>query len=92
MVDSDVKLLRSGDLIEADIDDDKVMMSVESGMYFGLNPVAARVWELLAQPRNMTEVVEVLTQEFDVDPDQCRSDVAHFIEQLNENKLISVQA
>lgn len=83
------KILRSDELVEANIDDDKVMMSVESGLYFGLDAVASRVWELLEKPLNVSELVDILTQEFDVDATQCLEDIEPFINTLHEHKLIS---
>jgi hypothetical protein len=88
-MNAEAKILRSDDLVEADIDNDKVMMHVDSGLYFGLDAVAARVWELLEQPLSINELVDSLTQEFDVEADQCRSDIESFITKLQENKLIA---
>lgn len=85
----EAKILRSDELVEANIDDDKVMMSVESGLYFGLDAVASRVWELLETPLNVSELVDILTKEFDVDSTQCLEDIEPFINMLHEHKLIS---
>lgn len=35
------------DIVASDIDDEKVMMSVEMGRYYALDPVGSRVWELI---------------------------------------------
>ena len=87
----EVKLVRSEDLVEADIDNDKVMMDIESGLYFGLDAIAARIWALLEQPLSVSELVNILTQEFDVDAEQCRKDLEPFLAKLQENNLISFE-
>ena len=86
------KFLRVGNVVEANIDDEKVMMCVETGNYFGLNAVAARVWDHLAEPISMSDLIGLLTQEFDVDAQECRRTVEPFIEQLIESKLISFES
>jgi len=54
---SDTSLLtKSPDLIATDMDGETVMMSIESGEYFGLGGVGGRVWELLAQPMTLDQL------------------------------------
>jgi hypothetical protein len=47
------------DLVTSDLEGE-VVMSIESGNYFGLNPVGSRIWELIEQPVKVAEVVEKL--------------------------------
>lgn len=41
-------------------DGELVVLSLEDGMYYGLNAVGARVWTLLEQPRTVRELQESL--------------------------------
>jgi len=70
------------------MDDEIVMMHPESGKYFALNPVAARIWELLETPHNLQEIVSKLLTEFDVTPETCKAQVSDFLENISEKKLI----
>ena len=82
--------IRNTTVIGTQIDDDLVMMDSDQGRYFGLNPVARKIWELLEQPLTQEALVEKLVAVYDITPEQCRKDIAPFIAQLTENKLISV--
>jgi len=81
--------IRNEEVIEADIDGEKVMMDIDSGHYFGLDVIAVRIWQLLEQPMSLVQLVEQLTNEFEVTADQCITDIAPFLADLEKNGLIS---
>ncbi|MBK6454748.1 MAG: PqqD family protein [Gemmatimonadetes bacterium] len=66
------------------------MMSVEQGMYFGLDGVGPRIWSLLATPRTFGDLCRELQHEFDVEPDVCRDEVQGFLSELMESGLVHV--
>jgi len=53
MINDKIKFVRNKRLLASRMDDEIVMMHPESGKYFALNPVAARIWELLETPHNL---------------------------------------
>ena len=81
-------LVRQPDLVATDMDGETVMMSIERGEYFGLNSVGSRVWELLARPTSLDELVARICAEFRVDEATCRSDLHTFAEDLLKNGLV----
>jgi coenzyme PQQ synthesis protein D (PqqD) len=71
--------------------DEAVILDMASGSYFGLDPVGARIWQLLVQPMPFAEIAERLALEYDVPPGQAESDVVHFVEELKANGLLRVE-
>jgi hypothetical protein len=71
--------------------DEAVILDMASGSYFGLDPVGARIWQLLVQPMSFAEIVERLVREYNVTPGQAESDLVHFVEELKVNGLLSVE-
>ena len=67
------------DIDTTDIDEDKVMMDLEKGQYFALNSVGSRI----------SEVVNTLLSEYDVDRETCEKSVMEFIEGLDNAGLLS---
>jgi len=76
-------------LIATDMDGETVMMSIERGEYFGLGGVGSRVWELMAQPTSLAEIVRVICAEFEVDEAVCQADMQTFVDELIENGLVT---
>ena len=76
------------DIDTTDLDGDKVMMDLEKGQYFALNSVASRIWEELENPVKVSNIVESLLKEYEVEKDTCEESVIEFIEGLNNAGLI----
>lgn len=70
---------------------EQAILQLDSGKYFGLNPVGARVWQLLAQPRTVSEVLATLLAEYEVPADRCRADLLALLHKLHAAGLIAVQ-
>jgi hypothetical protein len=79
------------DIIASNIDDEKVMMSVERDEYFGLDPVGSRVWDLIDKPIRVTDLVDLLIPNYDVDRETCERDVLAFLEELQERGILQVE-
>jgi len=81
---------RNPELVSSNVDGEKVMMSIESGEYFGLDSVGSRIWELIENPIQVEKLIELLLDEFDVEKEQCEADTVDFLDQLFEKRLIII--
>lgn len=78
------------DLIAAEADGEVLMMDVESGNYFGLNAVASFVWHQLEAPRTVADVCAVIQSEFEVDEEQCMTDLLAHLQAMIADGLVVV--
>ena len=74
------------------LDDEMVLLNLDSGEYFGLNDTGTRVWELLAEGHSRTEVVDCLIEEFEVDVEIASSHVATLCGELLEAGLLAEES
>lgn len=79
----------SPEILHSRIDDEVVLMSIEADSYFGLDPIASRIWELLEQPLDLDELVAKLMEEYEVDADTCRQDAQALLEDMQGRGLIA---
>jgi hypothetical protein len=80
---------RTDDVFAAPLDGSTLLLNVTTGLYHGLNPVAARIWDLLAEPIDEDGLVATLVAEFDVAEEDCRREVAAFLSGLHERGLVT---
>jgi hypothetical protein len=66
------------------------LLNLETGVYFGLNAVGSRMWELLVTMKDIDSILECLLGEFDVSGDVLKQDLTNLINTLEEKKLIEV--
>jgi hypothetical protein len=69
-------------------EDGAVLLDIEQGVCFSLNPVGLRIWELLKKRCSLEEIADALAQDFSVPRTQLLSDAAEFIEALEAKHLI----
>lgn len=82
------KYKRNNNTIAGKLDDGLVMMDIEKGKYFSLNPVATRIWELLEQPKELNDLCNILMDEYDVESEQCESETRACLKKLAEIGLV----
>ena len=80
--------MRSADILAANVDGELVMMSMEAGNYYSIGGIGTLVWELLAEPKSMDELVDNVVADYDVERERCAADVAVFVDELLGLKLI----
>ena len=80
----------SDDTVFRELGGEAILLQLEAGMYFGLDPVGTRLWQLMAERGNLREVFEIARQEFDVDAATLERDLLALVTQLAEKKLVSL--
>ena len=71
------------------VDDETVLLDLDSGSYFALNDVGARIWELCDGDRSVDDIVSTITAEYDVDTETARRDVVELLSMLAEEQLLA---
>ncbi|ATW28172.1 lasso peptide biosynthesis PqqD family chaperone [Candidatus Formimonas warabiya] len=83
-------IIQTTGLVAADLDGEKAMMSVEKGKYYGLDATGSCIWELIAKPVTVKEVIEALMDQYDVDETTCQKDVLVFLNKMVDEGLVSI--
>jgi hypothetical protein len=83
-------VVQVADLLSTTLEGNTVLMSLEQGKYYGMDSVGSRIWELISQPRAVTEVCDRLMDEYDVAGDRWVQDVLIFLNDLQNENLLKV--
>ena len=77
--------------VSCNLAEEAVILNLKAGVYYGLNSVAARIWNLIQEPRTVSEIREAILEEYDVDPDRCESDLLALLRDLTAKDLVKAQ-
>jgi hypothetical protein len=72
------------------VGEEVVMLDLAGGTYFGLDPVGARIWELMADGKTLGEIRDQMLQEYEVTREELERDILRLAEELNGQGLIQV--
>lgn len=77
-------------LMVSEVEGELVMMDVEKGSYYGLDPVAARIWQSVQQPTSVGDVCAQMLEHYDVEPETCQTEVLAFVVDLERAGLVAL--
>jgi len=78
------------DVLSQDVGEETVILSIESGNYFGLNQVGSRIWSLLQEGRPVQAVIATLVKEYEVSEERLKTDMQQFLSSLLSQGLIRI--
>lgn len=76
------------DVVARAVGDETILLDLETGTYFTLNPVGALVWRGLEQAESIDQIVERIVSEYDAPAAQVKSDVAQLLGELTRRGLV----
>ena len=79
---------RSEDQIHTNLDQEVVVLNLQSSLYYGMDEVGAFTWEAISDPQQVGQVCQKVADEFGVTVEQCRDDIIGFLEQLEKAGLV----
>jgi hypothetical protein len=78
--------------VSCPLGEESAILNLKNTVYYGLNPVGARVWNLLQQERTVGELRDAILDEYDVDAVRCESDLLELLEKMRSEGLIQVKS
>ncbi len=81
---------RTKGFVTAPVNNELMMLNVERGAYYSLDPIAAKIWELIESPTSVRDIVTALQARYAVSQQECQGDVLLFLAKLHENGMIEL--
>jgi hypothetical protein len=79
---------RTGYWLEAQVNDELLMMHGDSGRFISLNETGAHLWACLAEPKSADSLADELCAEFEVGPATARADVDAWLDAMHAEKAV----
>jgi hypothetical protein len=72
-------------------EDGGIVLDIDHGQMFRLNPVGALILELLGRGRPETEIAKEISRQYSISEETAVADVREFLKSLEEHKLVRTQ-
>ena len=76
--------------ISCKIEGETALLQLDDGVYYGLDPVGSRIWDLIQEQRIVSDLRDTVCTEFEVDSVTCERDLLDLLNSLAEARLIEV--
>jgi len=87
-LDSHVRI--NDDVLFQELQGEAVLLNLKSGVYFGLDPVGTRIWQLFPDNERLADVAKAIVTEYEVTEDRCATDLLALVADLEKQGLVSV--
>ena len=88
---SKLGLKKNQDIVSSALmDDELVLLNVETGNYFVLDRVAARIWELFDDSISFDEIVKKIVERYEVSFKQAEDDIHDFLKELQNKGIVEI--
>lgn len=74
-----------------EVGEETILLDTRGGLYFSLDPVGTRMWQLIRQHGALRPVYETLLTEYDVTPERLETDLLALTEKMIAKGLAGVQ-
>src|SRR5258708_2301581 len=78
------------DVLSQELNGEAVLLNLKTGVYFGLDAVGTRVWQLFSERQAVAHVLDALVAEYDVPREQCSHDLLALIAKLQDHGLVTL--
>ena len=87
---ADLVIQRTEDQISKDLEGEGVVLNLENDVYYGLDAVGTRIWDLISEPRRIGEILDIILDEYEVEPGRCECDLRELVQSMLDEGLIQV--
>jgi len=79
-------------VIARQVGEETAILNLESGVYFGLDRIGARIWQLMAEGNTLAGICDTMQEEYEVDREVLEEDVVRLAQELfNQGLIISAE-
>jgi len=75
-------------VLSRELSGETVLLNLESGVYYGLDAIGTRAWNLLTQSKTLADVCSIMVEEYEVSADALSHDLAALVTDLCEKQLL----
>ena len=84
------RIVVSSDQLSCDLAGEAAILNLKSGVYYGLDPVGARIWTLVQAPVTFAQIRDALLAHYDVEEVRLDADIRDLLGKLAEQGLIDI--
>lgn len=77
------------DVLSKTVNDEEVIVNLNTGTYFGLNPTGTVIWNHLKKGSDSAVILNDLLEQFDASEDELRQDLEQFVTHLQSQNMLN---
>jgi hypothetical protein len=88
---TNTRIIASDRVVGCEIDGEIVLLHLDTGIYFGLNPVGAEIWNYIREEKSLEQIRDHLLSRYDVPRSRCETEVRALLGNLVAQGLAGIR-
>lgn len=84
-------VVATSEQVSCDLDGEVVILDLRNGIYYGLDAIGARIWNMLQKPTTVGAIRDAILLEYDVEADRCEQDLLAFLQDMGDKGLVEMR-
>lgn len=76
--------------VDSRVGEETVILHLDSAIYFGLDEIGTRSWELLKAGKSPAEIIAAIVTDYDVEREVVEADLRSLLEDMQKNGLVEI--
>jgi hypothetical protein len=91
IIDAATTVVASSEQVSCGLADEAAILNLKNSVYYGLDRVGARIWNLVQEPILVSAICDAIVREYDVDTGRCERDVIYLLQRLAAEELVEIK-
>jgi len=91
MMDLQAIPVASEDFCVREVGDETVFLTQSGSEVLSLNGVGSFVWQQVNGAHSLSDILDIICEEYEVETEQAEADLRQFMTELEEHRLLTVQ-
>ncbi len=92
MINNETIVEKKPSILCTELDNEAVLLDLETKCYYGLNEVALEIWKLINGTRKINSISETICEQFEVTPEKAFSSVTKLLKEFENNGLVRIKS
>ncbi|HXB68846.1 MAG TPA: PqqD family protein [Candidatus Acidoferrales bacterium] len=79
------------DQVSCQLGDEHVILGLNAGVYFGLNPLGSFIWKSMTDAKPVRDIRDAVLAQYDVTPERCEQDLFDLLSRLSAERLVGIR-
>lgn len=85
---SSIELQTPSNIVWNVVDNEALLLDIETGEYFSLNPVATEIWTMLSEGQSRDTIAVTLGKKYEIEPEAIAADIDELLNDLSQAGLL----
>jgi hypothetical protein len=72
------------------IDGEAIIINLANGVYYSMDKVGGLIWDMVQSGHNLEEIIQGVTERYDVAREKVESDVLELVEEMQRENLVAI--